>query len=285
MDKGGDNHPVKAARFLISLLLERQKPILVRDLLHFFSYADVTTIRALIDEYPNNLERYGDQQGEMVRLCSSLALCDKYCSHESCEERCSSLHICKFYIMNATCSFAGKCKFGHDLTTSHNRRVLGQHLLENASLTDVRFLLMKVNNRSGALIPKICKFYNVQSGCSKENCKNLHICKHYVNGECLFGKKCRRSHNIMDLTMRNILQDHGIDTRRTPKEILSDLRKMMCKDDLDSDRNCRSNRYRFLFYFLLYLMFYQTPKFLDRSKLKALKFCRQEFIHSSYILC
>lgn len=48
---------------------------------------------------------------------------------------------------------------------------------------------------------KPCKFF-MKDGCNKVNCNFLHdltLCKHYYNGNCKYGSKCKKSHNFEPL--------------------------------------------------------------------------------------
>ena len=76
-------------------------------------------------------------------------------------------------------------------------------------------------------VPDICEPYNdVRSGCSKQEgeCMQLHICDHYIYGNCSFGERCQKSHNLFDPQPKAALEKCGVDVARTSKEVLADLR-------------------------------------------------------------
>ena len=61
----------------------------------------------------------------------------------------------------------------------------------------------------------------------------MHVCKFYVEGTCTFGKRCLRSHNILDEQPRGILIRYGIDTNNGPDSVLADLQTMNSRVDAD----------------------------------------------------
>ncbi|XP_045212326.2 uncharacterized protein LOC123563543 [Mercenaria mercenaria] len=193
-------------------------------------------------------------QQPFVHLTTKVVICETHCSKQSCDgvkPHCSGLHICKYYLLSGNCRFGRRCSFGHDLNTDHNRKLLEESHLNNITVNDLNFLLKQVNNRTTLTSPGICKFYNIENDKCRHSehgtvCPLLHICRHYVNGDCMYGKKCRRSHNILDDASVLILQKHGIDTRRRPAEILKELRSLdvqnRAKDGLEADIKERSAR-------------------------------------------
>ena len=193
-----------------------------------------------LQKFPDNFEEYSDNGQKFVRLITNLSICDTHCSRNaSCrgDADCTGLHICKFYLLQGKCRFGGICRFGHDLTTSHNNRLLRENLLNNVPIDALRYLLNLPENRTKATIPKICKFYNLAAGCrqsSSGSCPFLHICKFYLQGKCQFNKKCSRSHDISD-SVKTILKRHGIDTAKPIKELLSELKILYSDVDVDDN--------------------------------------------------
>jgi hypothetical protein len=69
----------------------------------------------------------------------------------------------------------------------------------------------------------ICYKYN-GDGCEIANsCPFLHLCKNYIESKCESGKECKKSHNILEPQVKVIMEKHGIDVKRKPKEIFPDL--------------------------------------------------------------
>lgn len=63
-----------------------------------------------------------------------------------------------------------------------------------------------------AVIPIICKFYNNETGCarSNESCEFIHVCHHYVMGDCKYYDRCKRSHDLTSGQPEYILSRLGI---------------------------------------------------------------------------
>ncbi|XP_070847882.1 protein mono-ADP-ribosyltransferase PARP12b isoform X1 [Chaetodon trifascialis] len=155
----------------------------------------------------------------MVVAKTSLRLCGRY-GREGCRGSgrdeggdCQQLHLCKFFIYG-NCRF-GKgrksCKFSHDIHSDHNYQLLRELTLHELSEDDL-FLLLLQNDPT--LLPEVCLHYNKGSGphgsCTfQEKCTKVHLCQHFVQGDCLFGLKCKRQHAI-DQHGRRMLEDRGL---------------------------------------------------------------------------
>ncbi|XP_071359137.1 protein mono-ADP-ribosyltransferase PARP12b [Trachinotus anak] len=151
----------------------------------------------------------------MVVAQTSLRLCRSYGREEPCggDGVCEQLHLCKFFIYG-TCRF-GKgrkpCKFSHDVRSDHNYRLLRDCTLHELREDDL-FLLLLQNDP--ALLPEVCLHYNKGSGpqgcCTFQNaCTKVHLCQHFIQGDCMFGPKCKRQHAI-DEHSRRLLEERGL---------------------------------------------------------------------------
>ncbi|XP_009983428.1 PREDICTED: zinc finger CCCH-type antiviral protein 1-like, partial [Tauraco erythrolophus] len=60
----------------------------------------------------------------------------------------------------------------------------------------------------------VCQFYNRKHDtCSQQkNCNKLHVCRHFLQGECRF-LPCKRSHNLLDAHALRVLKTEGIDVK------------------------------------------------------------------------
>ena len=78
-----------------------------------------------------------------------------------------------------------------------------------------------------AVIPIICKFYNNETGCARSNevCEFIHVCHHYVMGDCKYYGRCKRSHDLTSGQPGNILYRLGI-VDMTENEIIGVLRRL-----------------------------------------------------------
>uniref|UniRef100_A0AAY4EIH2 Poly [ADP-ribose] polymerase 12-like n=1 Tax=Denticeps clupeoides TaxID=299321 RepID=A0AAY4EIH2_9TELE len=133
-----------------------------------------------------------------------------------CRERdcagCHHLHICKFYI-HGECR-QRYCRFGHDLNSDHNSRVLAEHQLQHLSRGGLRQLLLQ-NDNPHCLLPPVCFKYNRGQGeygqCEeKENCTRLHICEDFIRGSCNPKRGCHRSHDFNEPHPSRILHGRGV---------------------------------------------------------------------------
>ncbi|XP_039999238.1 protein mono-ADP-ribosyltransferase PARP12b isoform X2 [Xiphias gladius] len=138
---------------------------------------------------------------------TSLRLCRSYGREEQCGE-CQQLHLCKFFIYG---NCRKPCKFSHDIRSGHNYRLLRECTLHELDEDDL-FLLLLQNDP--ALLPEVCLHYNKGSGphgcCTFQSaCTKVHLCQHFVQGDCMFGAKCKRQHAIDDHG-RRMLEDRGL---------------------------------------------------------------------------
>ncbi|KAM8891772.1 protein mono-ADP-ribosyltransferase PARP12 isoform 2-T3 [Spinachia spinachia] len=111
--------------------------------------------------------------------------------------RCDALHLCKFYVCG-DCAFGLKCKNSHSLADAYNAGILKRHDLQD--LTEKQLFQLLLQN-DPYLLPEICPHYNKGNGehgsCKfATTCTKLHICQHYLQGDCRFGSSCKRSHDV-----------------------------------------------------------------------------------------
>ncbi|KAM4523499.1 protein mono-ADP-ribosyltransferase PARP12b [Fundulus diaphanus] len=152
---------------------------------------------------------------------TSLRLCTPYSRGGHCDGGCQQLHLCRFYVFG-NCRF-GKgrklCKLSHDVWSDHNFRLLREYTLHELKENKL-FLLLLQNDPQ--LLPEVCCYYNKgpapHGRCSfQDSCGKVHLCQHFVQGDCKFGQKCKRQHAI-DQHAQNILEQRGLS-----REIIADL--------------------------------------------------------------
>ncbi|XP_055367846.1 protein mono-ADP-ribosyltransferase PARP12b [Betta splendens] len=154
----------------------------------------------------------GPEGDDTVVAKTSLRLCRNYGLGKRCGG-CEQLHLCRFFIYG-NCRF-GKgrkpCKFSHNIQSEQNSRLLRECTLHELSEDDL-FLLLLQNDPS--LLPKVCAHYNKGSpphGCCtfQDSCTKVHLCQHLIQGDCVFGSKCKRQHAI-DEPRRLQLEEKGL---------------------------------------------------------------------------
>ena len=184
-----------------------------------------------LENFPNNFAistvRYGKTKPvTQIRMVSDIELCGEYSKKLGiCIGECGQLHICKFFLLSGHCEFGPQCKFGHDYTSEHNFNILISHLLDPKlmKIEDLRELLCNHECRNATTMPNTCKFYNTSHTCTNKTCKNLHICRHFLEGSCKFGPRCNRNHSVLESSVLDILKDYGFDVNQDSEVILHDL--------------------------------------------------------------
>ncbi|KAK1204207.1 PAR12 ribosyltransferase, partial [Pygoscelis papua] len=132
----------------------------------------------------------------------------RVCVRKACEG-CERLHLCKLYLMGKCNLGPRSCKYSHDIINAENKKVLKTHELSGLNENELRVLLLQ---NDPFLLPDVCQLYNRKNGtCSQQNsCNKLHICRHFLQGECRF-VPCNRSHNLLDTHSLRVLETGGID--------------------------------------------------------------------------
>ncbi|KAM4569763.1 protein mono-ADP-ribosyltransferase PARP12b isoform 1-T1 [Odontesthes bonariensis] len=176
---------------------------------------------------------------------TSLRLCRSYGRERPCGG-CQELHLCKFYIYG-TCRF-GKgrkpCKFSHDIRSDHNHGLLRDCTLHELK-EDELFLLLLQNDP--ALLPEVCLHYNKGCGphgcCTfQSDCTKVHLCQHFVRGDCMFGRKCKRQHAIDEHGRRMLEERHlSVDIIQNLPLIYRNIHHLsVAAAETDTDSPCNS---------------------------------------------
>ncbi|PWA24774.1 hypothetical protein CCH79_00010096 [Gambusia affinis] len=125
---------------------------------------------------------------------TSLRLCQRKageCRH------CDNLHLCRYFVCGG-CTFGPKCKNPHSLASSHNADLLQRFGLQD--LTEKQLFQLLLQN-DPFLLPEVCPHYNKGNGpfgsCSfTTSCTKLHVCLHFLLGDCMYGSRCKRTHTV-----------------------------------------------------------------------------------------
>uniref|UniRef100_A0A8C3K2D5 Uncharacterized protein n=1 Tax=Calidris pygmaea TaxID=425635 RepID=A0A8C3K2D5_9CHAR len=134
----------------------------------------------------------------------------RVCPRKDCEG-CERLHLCKGHLLGKCGLGSRSCKYSHDIINAENKKVLKSHELSCLDENDLRVLLLQ---NDPFFFPDVCQFYNRKDDAciQRNNCNKLHICRHFLHGECRF-LPCKRSHNLLDAHALAVLQNGGIDGR------------------------------------------------------------------------
>ncbi|MGH0137303.1 UNVERIFIED_CONTAM: hypothetical protein FKN15_034388 [Acipenser sinensis] len=150
---------------------------------------------------------------------TSVRLCKQY-RKEDCAD-CNGLHLCRYFVCG-NCRFdkeRNKCRNSHDLHSVHNSNILRANQLQGLQEAELSQLLLQ---NDPSLLPEVCAHYNKGNGeygsCTfKTKCTKLHICQHFLQGNCKFGQQCKRSHKF-DANAQKMLEGRGLST-----ELISNL--------------------------------------------------------------
>ena len=179
-----------------------------------------------VNRFPQlfTLSRQGKSKSKVtVKLDVPLEFCPQAGEKGGCVTKgCESLHLCPFFIKES-CKFGANCKRSHNYRDEHTVSVLGRFrlgfLLNRDSSTLILQKILKhiegeseiqraAANRS---VPDICIFYNKASTCKKgDNCPCLHVCEHFIDGDCKFGESCKREHDFSDLHNKTVLEEYDM---------------------------------------------------------------------------
>ncbi|NXE28741.1 PAR12 polymerase, partial [Ardeotis kori] len=150
------------------------------------------------------LLRDDDGSGAEVLAVSAVRVCVR----KECRG-CERLHLCKLHLMGKCNLGPRACKYSHDIINAENKKVLKTHGLSGLDENELRVLLLQ---NDPFLLPDVCQFYNRKEGtCNHQNyCNKLHVCRHFLQGECRF-LPCKRSHNLLNTHALRVLETGGID--------------------------------------------------------------------------
>ncbi|NXF09401.1 PAR12 polymerase, partial [Smithornis capensis] len=138
-----------------------------------------------------------------------LAVSDvRVCPRRVCEG-CERLHLCKQHFMGRCHLPPRSCKYSHDIISDENVKVLKKHDLSGLSVSELQVLLLL---NDAFFLPDACQFYSKKGGVclQQHNCTKLHVCRHFLQGQCRF-LQCMRNHNLLDEHALRVLETGGID--------------------------------------------------------------------------
>ncbi|XP_064597622.1 uncharacterized protein LOC135464070 [Liolophura sinensis] len=171
-----------------------------------------------------------------VEVCKTWT--QKNCS---CKGKCGDLHVSKFHLLGELGGHYSQ--WGKKLKSEHNLLILKSNLLDSLSQEHLAIFFKKALNlttntktmSSGKRTPGLCFRYNGRSGCDREDCSFLHLCRRFVLGNCKFGTRCKRSHDMTQSQTKSILCRFKMDPDETESaDILEVLRRKLKKLEVES---------------------------------------------------
>ena len=206
-----------------------------------------------IQRFPNLFQftREGKSRTTVVvQATMPVKFCKRAGEKTGCRDsQCLQIHLCPHFI-KGNCTFGGKCRRSHNLTDHHTMRVLHRFNLSQIHPNSLMEFLRRIVDetemeRTAAVlsVPDVCKFYNNEGGCGKgDNCPYLHVCKHFVDGDCKFGPKCKRDHNFKNRHNKEVLKEFNL-ADLNERRILGRLqarqptRSVSLSSDADTDKS------------------------------------------------
>ncbi|XP_067246229.1 protein mono-ADP-ribosyltransferase PARP12 isoform X3 [Chanodichthys erythropterus] len=184
-----------------------------RNLRQRFTVAD-QVLSLVLDDHQRFviIQNEGSNPRSSIPAADSLILAKtslRVCKNDKCAG-CEELHLCRYFVCG-NCRFGAKCKNSHDLTSKHNLDLLKNNDLHGLASGEL-FQLLLQNDPS--LLPEVCPHYNKGIGeygsCKYQTkCTNLHLCQHFLQDDCKFGKGCKRLHSF-DANALKILNARGL---------------------------------------------------------------------------
>ncbi|XP_078529413.1 zinc finger CCCH-type antiviral protein 1-like [Lissotriton helveticus] len=164
-------------------------------------------------------KRFPEPEPGTVMVQSPVRLCSGYLADKCQAADCGRLHLCRYFILGH-CFIRGNrngrfCKFSHNIHSNGNRAVLKANEINGLNEKELRVLL-QLNDPS--CLPEVC--YDYKGGkngtpCPKgEECRRLHVCQHFVKGQCRYFK-CNRSHNLLDDITIEVMKVRGLSKEMT----------------------------------------------------------------------
>ncbi|KAF0296507.1 E3 ubiquitin-protein ligase rnf8-B [Amphibalanus amphitrite] len=125
-----------------------------------------------------------------------INLCYTYNANECASSGCRRLHLCYPYVLGRCTE--DECELSHSVTDGeHNLKVLREADMANEPASLVVQTLAEVLTE-WPLRLTICRdFWRNPGGC-EGRCRRLHACPSYIKGNCWYGERCYKRHNLCD---------------------------------------------------------------------------------------
>ena len=178
-------------------------------------------IRGFLQNYPCSFLVTEENGCAVIKPIVTIEFCRDFDGKRGCNRSfCYKLHVCRHFV-KGKCTFGARCKKPHHFQNENTREVLKKHFLDELTDEETReFLCRNVQHLldpeiANAELPKcleICKYYNVATGCTRDFCPFIHVCRFFAEeGNCKFGSQCIRKHDINNVHSKILLHRYHMD--------------------------------------------------------------------------
>ena len=184
-------------------------------------------IRGFLQNYPCSFLVTEENGCAVIKPIVTIEFCRDFDGKRGCNRSyCYKLHVCRHFV-KGKCTFGPRCKKPHHFQNESTREVLMKHFLDELTDEETReFLCRNVQHLldpelANAELPKcleICKYYNVATGCTRDFCPFIHVCRFFAEeGNCKFGSQCIRKHDINNVHSKILLHRYHMDHLNEPQ--------------------------------------------------------------------
>ena len=223
---------LQLSRNIYTALVLNSYSLKLRDVIKVKDFERIVAILKKYGAWQGTKEFFDSQPGFFIIVeesnCSilkpvvAIEFCRDFDGKKGCgSASCSKLHVCRHFV-KGKCTFGPRCKKPHHFQNGETRKLLKNHFLDELNEEHVReFLCRHVQHLleadgSASDLPKsleLCKYYNVATGCTREFCPFLHVCRFFAEqGNCKFGGQCIRKHDINNAHARILLHRYQMDS-------------------------------------------------------------------------
>ena len=229
--ESNDDLKLQLARRLYTAVVLNSSILKVKDVLKVIEIERIVNIlkkrslwngiRAFLQNYPCSFLVLEENGCSVIKPMVTIEFCRDFDGKRGCTRGfCHKLHVCRHFV-KGKCTFGPRCKKPHHFQNENTREVLRRHFLGDLSDEQTReFLCRNVQHLldpeiANAELPKcleICKYYNVATGCTRELCPYIHVCRFFAEeGNCKFGGQCIRKHDINNVHSKILLHRYHMD--------------------------------------------------------------------------
>ena len=188
-----------------------------------------------------------------VKICVARGINPKLLQLKNVKRQLSGISHCDQTNVSVVCQSSVEQPTGGDgikvvdesdkkINCTKDLQLKAQKALVEKALNDLEGLEANTKEEKNlgtekSVIPLICKFYNNDTGCARSNemCEFIHVCHHYITGNCKYGGRCKRSHDLTSGQPESIQSRLGLIYK--PKSEIIEVLKKLCGKTLTSEEN------------------------------------------------